>query len=103
MHSLHQHTRDGVVMTHEITHSARPTHVRNDTVKIINQYEVKHKVGKGQHGEVYLAEDSTKAYIQVVRPPVPAPFSLYPRPLHAVFLARPLRVGRQVRPAQEQE
>ena len=54
-------------MTREITRAARPTHVRNDTVKIVNQYELKHKVGKGQHGEVYLAEDSHNAYMQVVR------------------------------------
>ncbi|KAH9945142.1 kinase-like domain-containing protein, partial [Epithele typhae] len=69
MHSLHQFNPHdpGVVVTRALTAGQRPTHVRNDTIKIINQYELKRKVGKGQHGEVYLAEDSIKGYMLAVK------------------------------------
>ena len=41
-----------VVMTHEIRQKRRSG---PDGIKMINQYLFKAKVGKGQHGEVYLA------------------------------------------------
>ncbi len=58
-------------MTREIHHRARGDPSKHDTVRIINQYEFKFKVGKGQHGEVYLAEDSTKGYMPVVSTFIP--------------------------------
>ena len=64
-------------MTHEIIHRSRRDAARGGTLKIINQYEFRLKVGKGQHGEVYLAEDSTKDYMQVVSViPIGLPFPL---------------------------
>ena len=67
MHSLHQHDpHDGVVITKEVHHRSRSESVKHDTIRIINQYEFRLRVGKGQHGEVYLAEDSTRNYMEVV-------------------------------------
>lgn len=40
-----------VVMTNEIRVSVKPR-------RMLNQYEFLHKVGRGQHGEVFLARDS---------------------------------------------
>lgn len=40
-----------VVITNEIKSTMRPR-------RMLNQYEFEHKVGRGQHGEVYLAMDS---------------------------------------------
>ncbi|KAI0359800.1 kinase-like protein [Trametes cingulata] len=56
VHSVNTYAQhDTVVMTRQ----AR-THMRPPTGgKMINQYEFVHKVGKGQHGEVYLARDTT--------------------------------------------
>ncbi|RPD74843.1 kinase-like protein [Lentinus tigrinus ALCF2SS1-7] len=66
MHSLLQHDpHDGVVITKEVFHRSRSESVKHDTIRIINQYEFKLRVGKGQHGEVYLAEDSIRNYMQV--------------------------------------
>ncbi len=65
MHSLHDPT-DGVVITNEVQYRSRSESVKHDTIRIINQYEFRLRVGKGQHGEVYLAEDSTKNYMEVV-------------------------------------
>ncbi|KAI0749809.1 kinase-like domain-containing protein [Daedaleopsis nitida] len=64
MHSLLQYD-EGVVMTREVHRRHRGVSSKNDTIKIINQYEFRFKVGKGQHGEVYLAEDSTKGFTPV--------------------------------------
>ncbi|TFK92675.1 kinase-like protein [Polyporus arcularius HHB13444] len=64
MHSLHDPT-DGVVITNEVQYRSRSESVKHDTIRIINQYEFRLRVGKGQHGEVYLAEDSTKNYMEV--------------------------------------
>ena len=99
VHSLNQYSpREGVIITNEITHSARPTHVRNDTVKIINQYELKRKVGKGQHGEVYLAEDTGKMNKPVVRslPPFPSimRLKLHPRFVRVMFRPSSPSAGR---------
>ncbi|KAI0367827.1 kinase-like protein [Pilatotrama ljubarskyi] len=56
VHSANTHSQhDRVVMTHQArTHLRPPTGGR-----MINQYEFVHRVGKGQHGEVYLARDTT--------------------------------------------
>ena len=51
-------------MTHEIR--ARERSVNSNGSKMINQYEFILKVGKGQHGEVYLARDTTKGNMDVV-------------------------------------
>ncbi|KAI0649052.1 kinase-like domain-containing protein [Trametes meyenii] len=53
---------EGVVMTREIRPHERPPTTRG---KMINQYEFVHKVGKGQHGEVFLAHDTTVADTKV--------------------------------------
>lgn len=51
-------------MTHEIR--SRERSVNSSGSKMINQYEFILKVGKGQHGEVYLARDTTKGNMDVV-------------------------------------
>ncbi|KAI0663889.1 kinase-like domain-containing protein [Cubamyces menziesii] len=65
--ALPQH--EGVVMTHEIR--ARERSVNSNGSKMINQYEFILKVGKGQHGEVYLARDTTKGNMDVAIKCVP--------------------------------
>ena len=65
-------------MTREITHRARGDPSKHDTVRIINQYEFKFKVGKGQHGEVYRAEDSTMGYMPVVSLSLPPAYRSRP-------------------------
>ncbi|TBU62722.1 kinase-like domain-containing protein [Dichomitus squalens] len=72
MPSLSQHdSPQGVVMTHEIKHGRR---TGLEGLKMINQYLLMIKVGKGQHGDVYLAEDTLaldeknkKVAVKVVR------------------------------------
>ena len=69
-----------VVMTEEIIRRRPSSGVY---FKIVNQYGFKVKVGKGQHGEVFLAENihQTKS---VVVSPLPSPYSRslpYPIPL----------------------
>ena len=49
---------------------------------MINQYEFGRIVGKGQHGEVYLAQDTTQDNILVVRTML---LVLSSRPTHAPF------------------
>lgn len=62
-----QHVHDPqpgtVVMTHEINSSRKGEYNR----KMVNQYEFYHRVGVGQHGEVYLARDTSKGNLFVVR------------------------------------
>ena len=62
-----QHVHDlqpgAVVMTHEIDSSRKSEYNR----KMVNQYEFYHRVGVGQHGEVYLARDTLKGNLLVVR------------------------------------
>ena len=41
--------------------------VREGDVRMINQYRIRGQVGKGQHGEVWLAEDTRDDDRQVVR------------------------------------
>ncbi|KAI0925686.1 hypothetical protein AcW1_008060 [Taiwanofungus camphoratus] len=50
-----------VVMTHE----ARSSYSRSYNRRMINQYEFDHRVGRGQHGEVYLARDTSKNGMEV--------------------------------------
>lgn len=59
-----------VIMTHEI----RTTLNREFNRRMVNHYEFDHRVGVGQHGEVYLARDTKKDYMPVVRTirPIPA-------------------------------
>ncbi|KAH9846649.1 kinase-like domain-containing protein [Lenzites betulinus] len=71
VHSAHsQH--DGVVITREIRRTERPPPPDEQTPgtierprKMINQYEFVHRVGKGQHGEVYLALDTVSDNMDV--------------------------------------
>ncbi|GBE87959.1 kinase-like domain-containing protein [Sparassis latifolia] len=51
----------GVVMTHEI----KSSYSRSVNRRMINQYEFDHRVGRGQHGEVYLARDTSKNGMEV--------------------------------------
>ena len=41
--------------------------VREGEVRMINQYRIRGQVGKGQHGEVWLCEDTRDNDKQVVR------------------------------------
>lgn len=41
--------------------------VREGDVRMINQYRIRGQVGKGQHGEVWLCEDTRDDDKQVVR------------------------------------
>jgi len=41
--------------------------VREGEVRMINQYRIRGQVGKGQHGEVWLCEDTRDDDKQVVR------------------------------------
>ena len=41
--------------------------VREGDVRMINQYRIRGQVGKGQHGEVWLCEDTRDNDKQVVR------------------------------------
>ena len=41
--------------------------VREGDVRMINQYRIRALVGKGQHGEVWLCEDTRNSDTQVVR------------------------------------
>lgn len=41
--------------------------VREGDVRMINQYRIGGQVGKGQHGEVWLCEDTTDGNKHVVR------------------------------------
>ena len=41
--------------------------VREGDVRMINQYRIGGQVGKGQHGEVWLCEDTVDGNRQVVR------------------------------------
>lgn len=41
--------------------------VREGDVRMINQYRIRGLVGKGQHGEVWLCEDTRDTDRQVVR------------------------------------
>lgn len=81
LHSVHQYDpNQAVVMTDEIIRRRPSSGVY---FKIVNQYGFKVKVGKGQHGEVFLAENihQTKS---VVVSPLPSPYSRslpYPIPL----------------------
>lgn len=50
-------------MTHQIRNHERPSSTKG---RMINQYEFVHRVGKGQHGDVYLARDTTKGNMDVV-------------------------------------
>ncbi|CCL98645.1 uncharacterized protein FIBRA_00647 [Fibroporia radiculosa] len=59
--SPHSNPTDEVVMTHEIRSSFNHQFNR----KMINQYEFDHRVGRGQHGEVYLARDTSKGSVLV--------------------------------------
>ncbi|OBZ66315.1 Serine/threonine-protein kinase ssp1 [Grifola frondosa] len=61
LHSGTFDTDSGVVMTHEAKSSYSETYNR----KMINQYEFNHRVGRGQHGEVYLATDTLNGGEQV--------------------------------------
>lgn len=62
-----QHTNDlqpaAVIMTHEI----HATTNREWNRRMVNHYEFDHRVGVGQHGEVYLARDTRKNNMLVVR------------------------------------
>ncbi|KAH9902724.1 kinase-like domain-containing protein [Cubamyces lactineus] len=70
VHSANAHSQhEGVVMTHEIR--SRERSVNSSGSKMINQYEFILKVGKGQHGEVYLARDTTKGNMDVAIKCVP--------------------------------
>ena len=72
LHSAHQYDpNQAVVMTDEIIRRRPSSGVY---FKIVNQYGFKVKVGKGQHGEVFLAENihQTKS---VVVSPLPSPSS----------------------------
>ncbi|CDO70636.1 hypothetical protein BN946_scf184756.g2 [Trametes cinnabarina] len=53
---------EGVVMTHQIRNLERPSSTKG---RMINQYEFVHRVGKGQHGDVYLARDTTRDNMDV--------------------------------------
>jgi len=48
-----------------MTHEIRASFNRQFNRKVINQYEFDHQVGRGQHGEVYLARDMSKAGMEV--------------------------------------
>ena len=55
LHSLHQYDpNQAVIMTDEIIRR-RPN--SGIYIRMVNQYGFKVKVGKGQHGEVFLAEN----------------------------------------------
>ncbi|KZT67426.1 kinase-like protein, partial [Daedalea quercina L-15889] len=43
-----------------MTHEIRTGHSRVYNRRMVNQYEFDHRVGVGQHGEVYLARDTSK-------------------------------------------
>lgn len=98
MHSvnaLSQH--EGVVVTHE----AHTREIPTTRGKMINQYEFGHKVGKGQHGEVFLSKDTTLDNMDVVShtPPVSAPSAPSPLLPHTHLHARlvtlpPLRLSK---------
>ena len=47
--------------------------VREGDVRMINQYRIGGQVGKGQHGEVWLCEDTRDNDKQVVRDVYPTP------------------------------
>jgi len=47
--------------------------VRQGDVRMMNQYRICRQVGKGQHGEVWLCEDTRDNDKQVVRCLSPAP------------------------------
>ena len=84
LHSLHQYDpNQAVVMTDEII---RRRSASGSYFKIVNQYGFKVKVGKGQHGEVFLAENFYQDGAAVVStllacPPVPY-LTLCPLILH---------------------
>ncbi|KAH9928363.1 kinase-like domain-containing protein [Fomitopsis serialis] len=63
-----QHVQDpqpgAVIMTHEI----RTGHSRVYNRRMVNQYEFDHRVGVGQHGEVYLARDTSNSNMPVKEP-----------------------------------
>ncbi|KAI0833546.1 kinase-like domain-containing protein [Trametes gibbosa] len=74
-HSVHSaHSQHGaVVITREIRRTERPPPTDEQAPgaserplrKMINQYEFVHRVGKGQHGEVYLALDTVSDNMDV--------------------------------------
>ena len=75
-------------MTHEIR--ARERSVNSNGSKMINQYEFILKVGKGQHGEVYLARDTTKGNMDVVSFIwMPHSFSIISSPQPRIRVLRP--------------
>ncbi|KAL1949542.1 hypothetical protein VTO73DRAFT_8423 [Trametes versicolor] len=65
VNALSQH--EGVVVTHE----AHTREIPTTRGKMINQYEFGHKVGKGQHGEVFLSKDTTLDNMDVAIKVVP--------------------------------
>ena len=95
--TLHQQQRpkstdiaEDVVTTHE----ARAEH-NSSGRKLINEYEFRQKLGRGQHGEVYVAVDLVKNR-EVVSPPSPgyAVWHAHPRPRLATCARATYRLSR---------
>lgn len=61
--------------------------VREGEVRMINQYRIGDQVGKGQHGEVWLCEDTRNDNGHVVR-------HVYPNPRLLAFRLLPLQSRR---------
>ena len=59
--------------------------INDGSVRMINQYRIGGRIGKGQHGEVLLCEDTRDNNKQVVRRVSP---TSHPVPLRLLFQSR---------------
>lgn len=61
------HPEDSTVDPNPVRITDQMDTIHEGEVRMINQYRIGGKVGKGQHGEVWLCEDTRDSDKQVVR------------------------------------